>query len=161
MMLIVVLVLLASGLAIRLYMDRPAENTLRPGEDVAIRELRDPIPGNAFLACPPGYCAADAAPSPIFAMPMERLAALWREMLAAQSNTVGVADEPARNRIVVIQHTPLLRFPDIVSVEFVALDSDRSSLAIYSHARYGRGDFGTNRKRVLAWLSQLQRVAGQ
>jgi uncharacterized protein (DUF1499 family) len=128
---------------------------------VAIRELRDPIPGNAFLACPPDYCAATAASSPAFAMPVDRLAQLWAEMVAGEPHVVTVANELAQHRVVAIQHTPLLRFPDIVTVEFVALGPDRSSLAIYSHARYGSGDFGTNRKRVLAWLSRLEQLAGQ
>ena len=65
-------------------------------------------------------------------------------------------DETAQHRLVVIQHTPLLRFPDIIAVEFVALAADRSSVAVYSRARYGKGDFGTNRKRVLTWLSEVE-----
>ena len=80
-------------------------------------------------------------------------------MIAGQPNVVIVAEEPAEHRQVVIQHTPLLRFPDIVTVEFVALGADRSSLAIYSRARYGISDFGTNRRRVLAWLSQVEALA--
>ena len=52
------------------------------------------------------------------------------------------------------------RFPDLVTVEFVALAPDRSSLALYSRARYGRSDFGVNRRRVLRWLSRLQQIAG-
>jgi hypothetical protein len=155
------LVLVLAGLGLRLYMSRAAEDRLRPDERIDIRELRDPIPGNAFLACPPGYCTASAAPSPIFAMPVERLAGLWGGMMAGEPRVVTVADEPAQHRIVLIPHTPLLRFPDIVTVEFVAFGDARSSLAIYSRARYGRGDFGTNRKRVEAWLARLERLAGQ
>jgi uncharacterized protein (DUF1499 family) len=94
-------------------------------------------------------------------MPVDRLAQLWAEMVAGEPHVVTVANELAQHRVVAIQHTPLLRFPDIVTVEFVALGPDRSSLAIYSHARYGSGDFGTNRKRVLAWLSRLEQLAGQ
>ena len=160
-LLAIVLLLFASALAVRFYMGRAAEDELRPGERVAIRELGDPIPGNAFLACPPDYCTASAAPSPVFALPVERVAQLWRRILAGEPNIVTIGDEPAQHRLVVIQHTPLLRFPDIIAVEFVALGPDRSSLAIYSRARYGKSDFGTNRKRVLAWLGQLQIAAGQ
>jgi len=160
-LLAIVLVLLASGLAIRLYMGRAAENELQAGEAAAIRELRDPIPGNAFLACPPGYCQATAAPSPVIALPVERLVEIWTRMLGDEPNIAIVADEPAQHRLVVIQHTPLLRFPDVITVEFVALGADRSSVAIYSRARYGKADFGTNRKRVLAWLSRISRLAGQ
>ena len=70
----VALAVAALCLALRLYMGRAAEDALRPGERVALPDLRDPIPGNAFLACPPGYCAATAAESPVFALPVGRLA---------------------------------------------------------------------------------------
>jgi uncharacterized protein (DUF1499 family) len=159
--LVVVLVLLGLGLAVRFYMDRGAEDRLMPDEHVDIRELRDPLPDNTFLACPPDYCAATAALSPIFALPAERLSQLWVQLMAGEPRVVVVADEPQPRRVVVIQHTPMLRFPDIVTVEFVALAADQSSLAIYSRARYGGGDFGTNRRRVLDWLSQLDQLAGQ
>jgi len=55
---------------LRIYLGRAAENELRPGEDVAITAFRGPVPENAFLACPRGYCAVkDAAPSPVFIFP--------------------------------------------------------------------------------------------
>jgi len=156
---ITVLLIVGLGLAVRLFMGRSAEDRVEPGERIDIRMLRDPLAGNAFLVCPPDYCQATAAPSPVFALSEQHLTKLWDEMTAGQPNVVIVAEEPAEHRQVVIQHTPLLRFPDIVTVEFVALDADRSSLAIYSRARYGLSDFGTNRRRVLAWLSQVEALA--
>src|ERR1700722_17789959 len=160
-LLVAALAVAGLGVAVRLYMSRSAELALRPEEHVAIGELRDPLPGNSFLACPPGYCRATAAPSPVFALPAVRLAEVWRRMLAAEPEIFAVGSEPEAQRFTVIQRTPLLHFPDIVTVEFVVLGPDRSSLAVYSRARYGRGDFGVNRKRVLDWLGKLQRVAGQ
>jgi uncharacterized protein (DUF1499 family) len=149
----------AAGFALRLYMSRAVEDRLRPDERVVIANLRDPIPQNAFLACPPDYCAAAAAASPIFAVPVDRLMEAWDQMIAADSAD-RVAVEREGRRLVLIEHTPLLRFPDIVTIEFVAVSPDRSSLAIYSRSRYGRGDFGTNRRRVLGWLSALRRKLG-
>lgn len=160
-LLIVVLAVAGLALAVRLYMGRPAEDRLQSGESVAIRELRDPLPGNSFLACPPDYCTATAAPSPIFTLPADRLAQAWREMLAGEPGIVIVADDPARRRLVVIQHTRFLRFPDIVTAEFAPLANGKSSVAVYSKSRYGRGDFGTNRRRVLAWLDRLRQQADQ
>lgn len=159
--LIAVTAVAALGLAVRIYMSRPAEDTLRPGESIAIRQLRDPLPGNSFLACPPNYCAATASPSPAFALPVDRLEQAWRRMLAGEPGIVVVADDPAQSRLLVIQHTQVLRFPDIVMAEFVTLDGDRSAVAVYSRSRYGSGDFGTNRRRVLAWLERLRQLAGQ
>ena len=94
-----------------------------------LRELRDPLPGNSFLACPPSYCAATAAPSPVFNMNSEQLAEAMRRVLAEETEIFPVETAPGTRRLTLIQRTPLLRFPDIVAIEFIALGADRSSLA--------------------------------
>lgn len=150
----------ALGLGVRLYMGRAAEDRLAPPERIAIAALRSPLPKPAFLACPPGYCtAAEAVASPAFAMPWERLRDYWVEMIGAEHGIVQAAADPQARRLVYIQHSPLLRFPDIVTVEFVALGADRCSIAVYSRSRYGRYDFAKNRKRVEHWLFLLQTIA--
>jgi uncharacterized protein (DUF1499 family) len=157
------LLLIASALVLglRVYFGRTAEDRLRPGEDIAIAALRGPLAPNAFLACPKGHCAvAEAAPSPIFAVSADRLAAYWAEMITAEPRLVQIAAEPEQRRSVWLQRSAVFRFPDLVTAEFFALAPDRSSLALYSRARYGRYDFGVNRQRVLHWLSRLQQIAG-
>ena len=62
-------------------------------------------------------------------------------------------------RLVYIQHSPAFGFPDIITVEFVALGPDRSGIALYSRSRYGRNDFGKNRERVERWLGLLEKAA--
>lgn len=154
-----VIVALAAGL--RLYMERAAEDRLRPGEDIAIPDLRGPIPQNGFLACPPGYCAVEpGTASPAFPIDAGRLAELWREMLGSESRVLMLSSQPQERRYVLIQRSALFGFPDVITVEFVPLDPDRSSLAIYSRARYGKLDFGVNRVRAERWLSRLQQLAG-
>ena len=150
----------AIALGLRIYLGRAAEERLRPGEDIAVAALRGPLPPNAFLACPAGYCSvAEAAPSPVFAVPADRLAGYWAKMIAAEPRLVQIAAQPEPRRLVYIQRSAVLRFPDVITVEFVALAPDRSSLALYSRARYGRYDFGVNRRRVLRWMSRLQEIA--
>src|ERR1700723_2680420 len=102
------LVLAGLGLALRLYMGRTAEDTLGPGERIDIRELRDPIPGNAFLACPPGYCRATAAPSPILALPVERLSRLWDAMITEEPPIAIVPDAQEETRLAELQNPPLM-----------------------------------------------------
>src|ERR1700719_1429520 len=104
-LLIVALGVAGLGAALRLYMSRSVELALRPDEHVAIGELRDPLPGNSFLACPPGYCRATAAPSPVFALPAVRLAERRRRMLAGEPEIFAVGSEPEAQRFTVIQRT--------------------------------------------------------
>jgi hypothetical protein len=158
-----VLGLIASALVLglRLYFGRIAEDRLRPGEDIAIAALREPLPPNAFLACPEGYCAmAEAAPSPVFALSADRRTAYWAATIIDEPRLVQIAAEPEQRRSVWLQRSAVFGFPDLVTVEIVALAPDGSSVALYSRARYGRYDFGVNRGRVLRWLSRLRQIAG-
>src|SRR5438067_11104840 len=108
------LLLIASALvlSLRLYFGRTAEDRLRPGEDIAIATLRGPLAPNAFLACPPGYCAAaEASPSPVFALSADRLGAYWSEMMAGEPRLVQIAAEPEQRRSVWVQRSAVFRFP--------------------------------------------------
>jgi len=146
---------------LRIYFGRNAENELRPGEDVAITAFRGPLAENAFLACPPGYCAlADAAASPDFNIPADRLDQYWDEIVDAEARLTPVETEPRHHGFMYVKRSVVFRFPDVITVELIALGPDRSSIAIYSRSRYGRSDFGVNRRRVLRWLSRLQRMVG-
>ena len=70
-----------------------------------------------------------------------------------------IAADPDKRRFVYVQHSPTFRFPDIITVEFVQLGPNRSSIAVYSRSRYGQYDFGKNRKRVGKWLTLLEKMA--
>lgn len=156
------MVIAGAGLTLRYYMGNPTEDRLYPGEAIAIAELRSPLRGNAALACPPDYCAAaEAIPSPVFDMRWEQLFQGWVDMIAREPRVAAVESDMDQRRFTVIQHSALFHFPDIVTVEFVTVGEARSSLAIYSRARYGRGDFGVNRRRVLRWLRELRQAAAQ
>ena len=55
-----------------------------------------------------------------------------------------------------IQRTALVRYPDSITVRFIALGNNRSTLAIYSRSHYGKSDFGVNEARIRSWLSALR-----
>ena len=150
----------AFGLALRIYMGREAENRLAPSEAIGILELHSPLPEPGFLACPPGYCpVAEAITSPVFPLPWERLREYWVEVISGEKRMETIVAAPDSRRFVYIQHSPTFRFPDIITVEFVELGLDHSSIAIYSRSRYGYYDFEKNRKRVTKWLALLQKMA--
>jgi len=155
------LVIVMFGLVLRIYMGSGAEDRLTEEERVSIAELRSPLPKPSFLACPPGYCSAAAEmTSPVFDMPWDRLREYWLEMISGEGRMVRAMADIGARRFVYIQHSPVFRFPDIVTVEFVPYGSDRSSIAIYSRSRYGEYDFAKNRKRVERWLVLLEKLAG-
>ena len=97
-------------------------------------------------------------PSPIFDMPWDQLREYWKEMIV-ETAAILVVSEFEHRRAVYIPRSPIFGFPDIVTVEFVALGPERSSVAVYSRSRYGGYDFAKNRKRVERWLFVLQEVA--
>jgi len=159
-LLVIGLSILLLGLGLRIYMGSGAEDRVTLGEDESISELRSPLPKSSFLACPPGYCAAsEAITSPVFDIPWDRLREYWMEMIAGEKRIVRAVANSGSRHYVYIQHSPVFRFPDIITVEFVPLGLDRSSLALYSRSRYGEYDFSKNRKRVERWLFLLQKVA--
>jgi hypothetical protein len=159
-LLAMLLVLVALGLALRIYMGREAEERLVAGEAGAIAELRPPLPKASYLACPLDYCSVTGGiVSPIFALSWERLYEYWTEVISGEKRMVRVVTEPDARRFTYVQHSATFRFPDIITVEFVALGPERSSIAIFSRSRYGEFDFQKNRKRVERWLYLLERVA--
>jgi uncharacterized protein (DUF1499 family) len=150
----------AFGLAVRIYLGRDAENRLAPGEAVSLADLHSPLPKPSFLFCPPVYCpAAEAIASPVFPLPWERLRDYWTEVISGEKRVETIAADPDNRRFVYIQHSAAFRFPDIITVEFVQLGPNRSSIAIYSRSRYGHFDFGKNPKRVGKWLALLEKMA--
>lgn len=112
-----------------------------------------PSSPNWWLVCPPGLCAAASAESPVFAVPADRLRAEVERMLVRDGTQITGGEG---RRIEAVAHTPVLRFPDIVTVEVVPLDGGRSTLAVLSRSVYGYSDLGTNRRRVTAWLNALR-----
>ncbi len=160
LLVVIVLGVAALGLAVRIYMGREAENRLAPSEAIRLVELHSPLPKPGVLFCPPGYCpAAEAIASPAFPMPWERLREYWTEVISGEKRVETIVADPDERRFVYIQHSPTFRFPDIISVEFVPLGPNCSSIAIYSRSRYGHYDFGKNRKRAGKWLALLEKVA--
>ena len=99
-------------------------------------------------------------PSPIFDMPWDQLREYWKEMIV-ETAAILVVSEFEHRRAVYIPRSPIFGFPDIVTVEFVALGPERSRVAVYSRSRYGGYDFAKNRKRVERWLFVLQEVCAR
>ena len=111
---------------------------------------------NAYLVCPPGLCGQDPdRESPVFPVPATDLRNQWFEMIGNQPLTDWIASDEAIQQYDFLQRTPLMRYPDTITVRFIPLEEGRSTVAIYSRSHYGRSDFGVNQERIDGWLDAL------
>lgn len=116
--------------------------------------LGPPARPNRWLMCPPGHCPGADAESPVFDVAAERLHAAAVALLEQDG---AIILEAGGDRIEAEVRTPLLRFPDRITIDVLPAGPGRSTLAVLSRSVYGRGDLGTNRKRVDAWIEALRR----
>ena len=117
---------------------------------------RTPKP-NQFVVCPPGLCPAKVdLDSPTFEVHFERLQTAWHEIASAEPR-VELADEDDKRHLrSYVQRTAIMRYPDIITVQFIPEKGGGSALAIYSRSIYGYWDLGVNKRRVNDWLAKLQ-----
>ena len=125
-------------------------------EQVDFAQLRLKRSPNQYLICPAGYCSAQThAVAPEFSISADQLQAAWFTVIQAQPATEVIARNEGERQFDIETLTPLVGFPDTVTVRFIELPDGRSTLAIYSRSHYGRSDLGANKKRIDQWLSQL------
>jgi uncharacterized protein (DUF1499 family) len=112
---------------------------------------------NRYLVCNEDVCQRTQAhrPSPVFPVSADRLRYEWEQIVARAPRTTLFAEDPALNQVDYVQRSAVIGFPDVITVRFVALGPNRSTLAILSRSIYGRSDFGINRARIEDWLKQL------
>lgn len=116
---------------------------------------------NQYLVCPPGTCRAKPhEESPVFVVPLEELRAAWLRVMEKQPRVTLLSSDPGKQQYEYRALTPVIHFPDAVTVRLMSAPDGKSTLAIYSRSHYGYGDLGENRRRVRAWLKQLSRELG-
>lgn len=78
-----------------------------------------------------------------------------RAVAARQVRVFPLADYPDRHQAQWVARSRLMNYPDIVVAE-VAPSGAGTGLWLYSRSLLGRSDFGVNRARVLAWLTDFE-----
>ena len=101
-------------------------------ETVDFAKLKLTDKPNQFLMCPPGFCGASPnADSPVFDVPVAKLRARWREVVAAQPRVELLSKDEDGQQVDYIQRSARFRFPDIITVRFISISPSQSSPAIY------------------------------
>lgn len=110
---------------------------------------------NEYLAAPPGTTAAPPHLELVASAETPRaLLARFDAVARAQPRTRAVAGDLDGLMLTYVQRSAVVGFPDYVTVKAVPV-GEGAGLIVYSRSRYGRGDFGVNRRRVHAWLGEL------
>jgi uncharacterized protein (DUF1499 family) len=134
-------------------MCRVTEVTLPP-----LHELRLAPRRMGFRIAPPEWPGPAHAEAPVFHLGADGLWRAWLYIAARQPRTALRTRDEHERRSLHVQRSALLRFPDLVRAEVVALDPQRSSLVLDSRARFGWWDLGVNRRRILRWVLDLHQV---
>lgn len=107
-----------------------------------------------YLVAPPGHTVdAPHRPAPAFERPVHQLAGEFRRHALAQSG-VALKDVSIDGRVLELIHRAgLFKISTRISAQFLSLDEERSTLAVYSRTRYGSRS--ANRQRIDTWLKAL------
>ena len=112
---------------------------------------------NQFLACPAGYCAdTPHMISPTFPVTRAELATAWDAMMDGKTRFRQLATHDESDRRQYEERSKLIGFPDRISVQFLPLSPDTSSVAVYSRSKYGYSDMGVNEARVGRLMAELK-----
>ena len=74
----------------------------------------------------------------------------------SEPRTIIISNNINTQQIKFCQRSFAFRFPDYIWAEATKIDSNTSSISIYSKSKYGYSDFGVNKKRVSRWLEKLK-----
>ncbi len=96
------------------------------------------------------------APAPVYRTPAENLATRLDMLVRAQPRTQALATSADGLWTTYVVRSRWMGFPDYVSVQAIDLGEGRSTVAIYSRARFGTSDLGVNRARIEDWLTRLE-----
>ena len=156
--LLALLVLTYGALAWRHGREGALEKLLGPIERNPIEFPHLPLTSkpNQYLVCPKELCTAVAhREAGVYEVSASELHRAWDEFVTRQPGVTFLGGDDQSGYYDYEVRTPLLRFPDTVTVWFIPISTTRSTLAVYSRSHYGYSDGGANKRRVDAWLAEL------
>jgi len=106
---------------------------------------------NAFLQKP----GEGQYPSLEFDRDAHSLAQIFDALILATPHSRRLAGQPSDLFVTYVVRTPLMRFPDYVSMRFIDLGEGRATYAVFSRSRFGHSDLGVNKKRFMSWVKRL------
>ncbi|MFT4714943.1 MAG: hypothetical protein ACI861_001428 [Paracoccaceae bacterium] len=93
--------------------------------------------------------------SPVFAMDAAALARSYDDLILSRNNVTKLAGDADAGFVTYVARSKMMRYPDYISIKFIDLGERRSTIAVFSRARFGYSDRGVNRRRFLAWQKKI------
>ncbi len=147
---VLLLLVLGAGIFVRTASHDPAVWHVDP------LVAANPETPNFHRVAPPGTAAdATTSVSPVFRASPAELAQSVDRFAMAQPLVERVGGSPEEGFVTYVQRTPMVRYPDYISVKVVDLGDGTSALAILSRSRFGKSDLGVNKARMESWLAGI------
>ncbi|HWA50254.1 MAG TPA: DUF1499 domain-containing protein [Dongiaceae bacterium] len=124
--------------------------------DIDFRTLERQDTPNQYLMCTNQLCTAyiDDLP-PIYSASVHEVRAAWEKVLSREPRVKELHRDLQAMQIDYVQRSLVWRFPDIITIRFIPIGENKTTIAIYSRSVYGQGDFGVNKARIRAWVAKL------
>jgi uncharacterized protein (DUF1499 family) len=125
-----------------------------PDIEFATLERRDTP--NQYLMCPNDLCKAyiDDLP-PLYGANVFEVRKAWETLLQREPRVKELRRNMQATQIDYVQRSAFWRFPDLITIRFIAIGERKTTIAVYSRSVYGQGDFGVNKARIRAWVAKL------
>ncbi len=112
-------------------------------------------PNSWRIAAPGQDPGAAGQASPVYRASAGELLAAFEKVALSKPHTEKLAGSAADGFVTFVQRTPLVRYPDYISVRAVDLGDGTSALSVLSRSRFGKSDLGVNKARMEEWLKEL------
>jgi hypothetical protein len=129
---------------------------LPPVEAIDFTRLKKTTKPNQYLVCPTGLCAETPdLVARVYPVTASKLATTWQSIVLVEANVTERTRDQAMLKMDYVQRTAKIRYPDLITVQFLDRPDGQSTLAIYSRSVYGHSDMGVNKARITSWLAKL------
>ncbi|MGG5885912.1 DUF1499 domain-containing protein [Falsiroseomonas sp. HC035] len=128
---------------------------LPPAMPLNFAALQLPASPNAVLLAPPGLTTQRHITLPLLPVSPEAAWAALRMLGEGEPRCWKLAEWPELRQVQWVVRSRLANFPDIVVGQAVPLVGG-AGIFLYSRSLIGYSDFGTNRRRMLAWRARLE-----
>jgi uncharacterized protein (DUF1499 family) len=116
-----------------------------------------PLTPNTYLVAPQTlHLVTVDREAPQYSVTIDVLAKAFDDFIVRQNNIGIVAGSVDEGWITYVQRSAVLRVPDYITIKFIPLEGDASTVIIWSRSRFGHGDMGVNKARIDSWLSNFE-----